>query len=124
MGNRQALSKSYMLLRTCTDYAALAMRLEPFEGVKRRYPLITFDKPESLEACKKMPDMDLRCSSTVNLDYVQATPSEPAHARWHGSISTQLPPDNMQMQRSGFAGWRTRDKGWSMWGKSLWDLDP
>jgi NADH dehydrogenase [ubiquinone] 1 alpha subcomplex assembly factor 1 len=71
-----------------------------------------------------MSDGDLGGFSTVNLDYIEATHSEPAHAKWHGSISLDLPPDNMEMQRSGFAGWRTRDRGWSLFGKSLWDLDP
>lgn len=48
----------------------------------------------------------------------------PAHALFKGTISTDLPPNKPNIQRSGYAGWRTRDRGMSLFGKLLWDLSP
>ena len=71
-----------------------------------------------------MSDKDIGGFSRVNLDYVPQTDTEPAHARFHGSISIELPPDNPQVQRTGFAGWRNKDRPATIFGKSLWDIDP
>lgn len=49
-----------------------------------------------------MADRAVGGYSTANLDYVPADPTtgEPAHARFHGSISTKLPP-NWRVERTG-----------------------
>lgn len=70
-----------------------------------------------------MSDMDIGGFSTVRSDFVPANGSEPPHMRFHGAISTQLPVGLPEVQRTGYAGWRTLDKGWSMFGKSYWDID-
>lgn len=49
---------------------------------------------------------------------------EPAHALFKGTISTELPPNRPEIQRSGYAAFRTRDRGYSLFGKLLWDIDP
>lgn len=49
---------------------------------------------------------------------------EPAHALFKGTISTELPQNRPNIQRSGYAAWRTRDRGVSLFGKLLWDIDP
>lgn len=58
----------------------------------------------------------------MNLDYHPATPTEPSHARWHGSISIQLPQNQPHVQRTGYAGWRSIDRGSTIFGKTLWDV--
>ena len=72
-----------------------------------------------------MSDADMGGFSTASLDFVaaSATSSEPAHARFHGTISTALPPNKPQVQRSGYAGFRTRDRPPTLFGKALWDID-
>lgn len=98
-----------------------------FEGIKRptqAFPLIQFDAPEDIEKCKRMADKDIGGFSTVNLDFVPATATEPSHARFHGTISIELPRDRPEVERTGFAGWRTHDQGWTLFGKSMWNVDP
>lgn len=98
--------------------------MEVFDTPKRPYTLISFDQPDSVEACKQMSDMDIGGFSTIDLEYNEATETEPPHARWHGKISTQLPVDRPEVQRTGYSGWRTLNRGFSIFGKSVWDLDP
>jgi NADH dehydrogenase [ubiquinone] 1 alpha subcomplex assembly factor 1 len=45
-------------------------------------------------------------------------------ARWHGSISTELPRNNPEVIRTGYAGVRSLDRRRTLFGKSLWDIDP
>lgn len=71
-----------------------------------------------------MSDQDMGGFSKVALDFHPASSTQPAHARFHGTISTELPPNRPHIQRSGYAAWRTRDRGATLFGKSLWDLDP
>ncbi|KAL9083925.1 MAG: hypothetical protein Q9165_008332 [Trypethelium subeluteriae] len=71
-----------------------------------------------------MSDADIGGFSSSALDYYPATASEPFHARFHGTISTELPPNQPQVQRTGYAGWRTRDMRPTIFGRSLWDIDP
>ncbi|KAL8870081.1 MAG: hypothetical protein Q9174_003787 [Haloplaca sp. 1 TL-2023] len=74
--------------------------------------------------CKTMSDADIGGFSKVALDQIQSTSVEPAHVRFHGEISIELPPDRPQVQRSGYAAWRNKDRGPTLFGKSLWDVDP
>ncbi len=71
-----------------------------------------------------MSDAGLGGFSAASLDQVPQSTSEPAHVRFSGSISTELPRNNPQVQRTGFAGWRSKDRSPSIFGKSLWDLEP
>jgi NADH dehydrogenase [ubiquinone] 1 alpha subcomplex assembly factor 1 len=71
-----------------------------------------------------MSDKDIGGFSTANLDFHPATANEPAHARFHGKISIELPKDRPHVERTGYAGWRTLDRGFTLFGKSLWDVDP
>lgn len=69
-----------------------------------------------------MSDKDIGGFSTVSLDFHPATAEEPSHARFHGTISIELPKDQPHIQRTGYAGWRTLDRGATIFGKSLWDV--
>lgn len=80
-----------------------------------------------------MSDGDVGGFSRANLDWVppqnataKALPSENknGHARFHGSISIELPANKPHVQRTGYAAWRTKDRAATIFGKSLWDIDP
>lgn len=96
------------------------------------YVLTAFHAPESVNACKVMSDADMGGFSQAFLDWVPpVTISKPApgennkgHIRFHGKISTELPVNKPQIQRTGYAAWRTLDRGPTIFGKSLWDIDP
>lgn len=106
-----------------------------------------FATPDSPERCKVMSDQtNFGGYSKASLTYVpgaahreqegrviggtvgdgreESEVEEPAHAIFKGSISTELPPNRPDVQRSGYAAWRTRDRGLSLFGKLLWDIDP
>lgn len=71
-----------------------------------------------------MSDADIGGLSSSFLQQISKSASHPAHARFHGSISTELPRNNPQVQRTGFAGWRNKDRPRTIFGRPLWDLDP
>lgn len=71
-----------------------------------------------------MSDVDIGGYSRASLDHVTATATEPAHAIFHGTISTELPANRPHVHRTGYAAWRNRDRRATIFGKSLWDIDP
>lgn len=84
----------------CSSHAA--WKLEGLDIAKDQYHLLDFSKEETVRGCKTMADRAVGGYSTANLDYVPADPETkmPAHARFHGSISTKLPKD-WRVQRTG-----------------------
>ncbi|RMJ24154.1 complex I [Aspergillus sp. HF37] len=72
-----------------------------------------------------MADRAVGGFSTASLDYVPADPSSnsPAHARFHGGISTKLPA-NWRVERTGYAAFRNKDRGIWLFGRLYWDIDP
>lgn len=99
-----------------------ALKLEGLKSPTKPYPLVAFETPDDLGLCKRMGDKDIGGFSTVNFDHHPVTQTEPSHARFHGTISTQLPQNQPHVQRTGYAGWRTNDRGATIFGKSLWDV--
>lgn len=86
-----------------------------------------------MKRCGAFSDADLGGFSKAQLDWVppneRANPLNPAdnphgHARFHGSISIQLPKDRPGVERTGYAAWKTFDRPPTIFGKSLWDIDP
>jgi len=79
-----------------------------------------------------MADTDIGGSSTATLGWVPSeltgatTPSTSStgYARFHGSISTDLPPERPDIQRTGYAAWKTHEQGPTIFGRSIWDIDP
>ncbi len=79
-----------------------------------------------------MSDGDLGGFTKASMDWMPAdTSSNPSstenkngYARFHGNISTELPMNRPQIQRTGYAAWRTKDRPPTIFGKSLWDIDP
>lgn len=71
-----------------------------------------------------MSDQDIGGYSKATLDWVAPVAGgDPAHAVFRGKISTKLPLDRPEVQRSGYAGWRTLDRPPTLFGRSLWDID-
>ncbi|KAK1758404.1 complex I intermediate-associated protein 30, mitochondrial [Echria macrotheca] len=111
----------------------IVIKMEGIKGPSGPYPLFNFHHRESIKDCKIMSDIDIGGASTVNLDWVSPesqsshppNPHQPVgYARFHGNISTQLPKDRPEIKRTGYAAWRTKDRGPTMFGRSLWDIDP
>ena len=71
-----------------------------------------------------MSDADMGGFSKVYLEHVPETATEPAHARFHGNISIELPPSRPHIQRTGYAAWRNKDRPATLFGRALWDIDP
>ena len=88
------------------------------------YTLLDFRDPETVKDCKRICDSSLGGRSVCNLDYVPARGGEPAHMRFHGAISTEIPRDNLELHRSGYAAWRNRDRPPTIFGRSVWNIDP
>ncbi|EFE43228.1 hypothetical protein TRV_02043 [Trichophyton verrucosum HKI 0517] len=103
----------------------IAWKLEGLDIAKDQYHLLDFSKEETVRGCKTMADRAVGGYSTANLDYVPADPETnmPAHARFHGSISTKLPRD-WRVQRTGYAAFRNQDRGFWLMGRLYWDVDP
>ena len=60
----------------------------------------------------------------MNLEHITQKNREPPHMRFHGTISTELPRNRPDVQRSGYAGWRNLDRPATILGRSLWNIDP
>jgi len=108
-------------LLTCRS---AALKQEGLRTPTAPFQLLDFSDPATIPACKVMSDADTGGFSRATLDYVPSTSTEPAHARFHGSISNELPPNRPHIQRTGYAAWRNHDRPATIFGKSLWDIDP
>lgn len=104
--------------------SVIAIKMEGIHVPTKPYPIIAFSDPDAIETCKIMSDQDMGGFSKVSMDFHPSTERAPSHARFHGNISTELPPNRPEIQRSGYAAWRTRDRSATLFGKSLIDLDP
>lgn len=123
--------------------ANIAVRFEGLTKPTRPFPMLDFAQEDSIDRCKVMSDKDMGGFSKASLTWQQGdgrspslgqeggsteglmeTAGEPAHALFKGSISTELPPNRPDVQRSGYAAFRTRDRGSSLFGKLLHDIDP
>lgn len=94
-----------------------------------------FRDPQSVANCKTMSDEEIGGFSQSTLHWVPhrpetGQPSQPApgpsptgYASFRGTISTELPKDKPDIQRTGYAAWRTMDRPPTVFGKSLWDVD-
>lgn len=72
-----------------------------------------------------MADRAVGGYSTSDLTYKAADPttSSPSHVLWHGNISTKLPEKNPSIQRTGYAAFRSIDRGMSLLGRLFWNID-
>ncbi|KAK0656310.1 complex I intermediate-associated protein 30-domain-containing protein [Cercophora newfieldiana] len=121
------LGRSVDELKRLSD---IVFKLEGIKGPSGPYQLFNFHAADSVNDCKVMSDVNIGGVSTAHLDWVpppapSQTSSHPkGHARFHGTISTQLPKDRPDIKRTGFAAFRTHDRGATIFGRSLWNIDP
>ncbi|KAL2866014.1 CIA30 family protein [Aspergillus lucknowensis] len=103
----------------------IAWNTEGLHTPTKPYYLLDFEDESTVAGCKTMADRAVGGFSTASLDYVPADPStnSPAYARFHGSISTKL-PNNWRVERTGYAAFRNQDRGFWLFGRLYWDLDP
>ncbi|KAL7621569.1 hypothetical protein AAE478_008894 [Parahypoxylon ruwenzoriense] len=103
----------------------IVFHLEGIKGPSGPLPLHDFHKPSSLSETKVMSDVDIGGFSQAALDWVPPSPQDnvKGHARFHGHISTALPPHRPEIQRSGYAAWRTLDRPPTIFGRALWNID-
>lgn len=114
---------------SCTDSHLAAFKLEGIKGPSGPLPLHSFHSRDSIDSCKTLSDRDIGGFSNVALDWVERSGSGdeaiegPGYARFHGTISTELPPNKPNVQRSGYAAWRTLDPKPTLFGKTLYNID-
>ncbi|TGJ81820.1 hypothetical protein E0Z10_g6933 [Xylaria hypoxylon] len=107
----------------------VAFKLEGIKGASGPLVLHDFHNRDSIESCKTLSDRDIGGYSQAALDWVPHSisglePIEgPGYARFHGTISTELPITKHDIQRSGYAAWRTLDKKPTLFGKMLFNID-
>ncbi|PSK34825.1 Complex I intermediate-associated protein 30, mitochondrial [Elsinoe australis] len=102
----------------------IAVNMETLEVPKKPYHLIKFDNPEKVDELKLMADFQQGGFSKADITHHEETATEPSHIRFKGSISTELPPSRQDIQRSGYAAFRTKDFGRTIFGQWFWDVDP
>ncbi|RSL64411.1 hypothetical protein CEP53_004059 [Fusarium sp. AF-6] len=104
----------------------IAVSFEAIKGATKPKPLYDFNTSTNVRDCIVMTDKTIGGFSDSNFDHATSTdPKEPSsYARFHGSISTRLPADKPKIQRTGFAGFRTPDQRPTVFGRSMWDIDP
>lgn len=99
--------------------------MEAIHGPSGPYELYSFHDQEAREGVASFCDVDIGGSSQANLDWVPSAPDNPnGHVKFHGSISIALPKNRPDIERTGYAAWRTLDRRRTLFGKSLWDIDP
>ncbi|KAK1983388.1 complex I intermediate-associated protein 30 [Colletotrichum cereale] len=119
--------------------ASIVAKAEGIKGPSGPYLLQDFRNPGSTDDCKLMSDQEIGGFSHSALEWIPFSPSSArttpspqsgptrstkGYARFHGTISTDLPKNDPKIQRTGFAAWRTPDQRATLLGKSVWDIDP
>ncbi|CAK7218955.1 hypothetical protein SBRCBS47491_003681 [Sporothrix bragantina] len=125
--------------------SGIAMRAEGVKGPSGPYKLMSFNEKDSVADCKLMTDDEIGGFTTAQLDWVPSslsstsslpssssssstasplsTPPPGGYIRFHGNISTRLPEGRPDIQRTGYAAFRTADRAATVFGRSLWDVD-
>lgn len=88
----------------------------------------SFRHPDSLKSIKVFSDADTGGFSKVHMDLTPCPPGHPSegqfYGRFYGNISIELPVERPKIQRSGYAAWRTQERGRTLFGRQNWDCDP
>lgn len=111
---------------TATDYwltIGAAIKLEALEKPKQSLDMWTFSDSDSIAGCSDMSDSDIGGFSSVSIDHIPQSSSDPSHLLFTGNISNKLPSGEKDVERTGYAAFRTRDRPATMFGKALWNVD-
>lgn len=105
--------------------ARVAINLEGLSLPVRPYPILDFADADTIGWMKTMTDAASGGFSTAELSQIPADipTSSPAHMLFHGNISTKLPQNRPEVQRTGYAAWRNQNRGRSLFGELYWDVD-
>jgi len=87
----------------------VALKQEGLRTPTAPFQLLDFSDPATISACKIMSDANTGGFSRASLEHIP---------------SIELPPNRPQVQRTGYAAWRSLDRAPTLFGKSLWDIDP
>lgn len=101
----------------------IAIKMEGLRSPTKPLHLLDFSDPPSIQSCLCQSDTAIGGFSKASFDYVPASLSEPPHARFFGNISIDLPQNKPEIQQTGYAMWRSKDRPFTFFGKSLWDVD-
>lgn len=99
--------------------------------------MASFRDPDEVKRMKIFTDRGHGGFSTASMDAVQFQPEElppdyqqqppnaplPFYAKFHGVINTDLPPNRPDIERSGFAAFRTPDPKWTFFGKAVFNCE-
>jgi len=111
-------------------YLQIVTTQENMKGATRPYVLTAFHEPDCVQDLKIICDYQDDGYSKAKIDWVppskisSPTENSKGHIRFHGSISTKLPPHRPDIHRSGYAAFRTRDRAPTIFGYPLWNIDP
>ena len=100
-----------------------AIRLEGLSGPKDSLAIWNFSDPKAVSNCVDMSDGDIGGFSRAQLTHVAASNGEPAHAHFTGHISNRLPSLDQNVERTGYAAWRTKNRPGTIFGSALWDVE-
>lgn len=116
------------------------MSFEAIKGATAPRPLYDFNNASAVRDCIVMSDRSIGGYSESNFEYKtsdvsntstsvtspshESSSTPPSFARFYGSISTRLPTDRPNIERTGFAGFRTPDQRPTLFGRAMWDIDP
>lgn len=70
-----------------------------------------------------MSDNDIGGYSSASIQFVPRSATEPSHIFFTGQISNKIPTGETDVERTGYAAFRTQDRPPTMFGKSLWNVD-
>lgn len=101
---------------------------------------MSFGEQSSVTDCKLMTDDEIGGYSTAHLEWMPSSSASSSssssssssplstlppggYIRFSGNISTRLPKGRPDIQRTGYAAWRTADRLATIFGRSLWDVD-
>ncbi|KAK3904997.1 complex I intermediate-associated protein 30-domain-containing protein [Staphylotrichum tortipilum] len=112
----------------------IVFNLEGIKGAQGPYELHSFRSPTAIQDCKVMSDRDIGGISQSKLEWVASphpssgiappSPHSPGFARFSGNISNQLPKNRPEVHRTGYAAFRTRDRPPTIFGRSVFNIDP
>ena len=101
----------------------IAIRMEGISSPTKPLHLLDFSDSSSIDSCLCRSDTTIGGFSKASFEHVPASLSELPHARFYGNISIDLPRNNPDIQQTGYAMWRSKDRPFTLFGKSLWDVD-
>ncbi|RPA87105.1 CIA30-domain-containing protein [Ascobolus immersus RN42] len=119
LGLGDVLKKSLTELKTQTN---AAIRLDGLRQPPSELELANFTTPTPTQV-KVFTDADLGGFSTATFDLLPLSERGLTYGRFSGTISLDLPPNRPEIQRSGYAAFRTLDPVRTIWGKSYHNIE-